>query len=80
MVRRIGHKRTKPVINDDEWIRSHFEELIDRYAGQYAVVAAGELFIGQDAKTLFREARQKYPTVVPTGLPIPHPQDFVCAL
>ena len=65
---------------DDEWIRRHFEELVDTYAGQYAVVAAGELFVGTDAKELFATARRKHPDVVPTGLPVPRPQDFVCAL
>jgi len=70
----------KPRSSDDEWIRRHFEELVDRYAGQYAVVAAGELFVGRDAGKLFAEARRKHPNVVPTGLPIPSPQDFLCAL
>lgn len=65
---------------DDEWIRRHFEELVDKYAGQYIVVAAGELFAGTDAKTLFANARRKHPHVVPTGMPVPRPQDFVCAL
>lgn len=65
---------------DDEWIRHHFEELVDQHPGQYAVVAHGELFVGQDARTLFEEARRKHPDVVPTGLPIPRPRDFVCAL
>ncbi len=76
-------KVTKPSVrgmSDDEWIRRHFEELIDKYAGQYAVVAACELFIGKSAKRLFEEARRKYPGVVPTGFPVPRPQDFLCAL
>lgn len=66
--------------NDDEWVRQHFEKLVQRYPGQYAVIAGGELFVGQDAGTLFASARRKHPDVVPTGLPIPRPQDFVCAL
>ena len=64
---------------DDEWIRRHFEELVDRYPGQYAVVAEGELFIGRDARALFAAARRKHPGVAPTGLPVPRPQDFLCA-
>ncbi len=31
----------KSRLTDDEWIRRHFEELVDKYAGQYAVVAGG---------------------------------------
>jgi hypothetical protein len=73
------HKR-KPRVNDDEWIRQHFEELVDKYAGKYAVVAGGELFVGNNAKVLFQKARKKHPGVTPTGLPIPHPEDFLCVL
>lgn len=70
----------RPRLSDDEWIRRHFEELVDKYAGQYAVVAEGELFVGPDAKRLFAEARRKHPDTIPTGMPVPRPQDFVCAL
>ena len=67
-------------ISDDEWIRRHFEELVDRYPGQYAVVAEGELFVGKEGGRLFAEARRKHPTTVPTGMPVPRPEDFLCAL
>ena len=78
--RRVRAQRSKDLKNDDEWIRRHFEKLVDRYPGQYAVVAEGELFVGHDAGRLFDEARRKHPQVVPTGMPIPRPQDFLCAL
>jgi hypothetical protein len=73
-------KQAQPGAKDDEWIRRHFEELIDKYPGQYAVVAKGELFVGKEARDLYAEARRKHPDVVPTGFPIPRPQDFLCAL
>ena len=66
--------------NDDEWIRIHFEELVNKYAGEYIVVARGELFLGKDPKTLDNEARKKYPGVIPIGMPVPRPEDFLCAL
>ena len=65
---------------DDEWIRRHFEELVDKYAGQYAVVADGELFVGHDSRQLDEAARRKHPGTLPTGLRIPRPEDFTCAL
>ena len=65
---------------DETWIRRHFEELVDKYAGQYAVVAEGELFVGHDALQLDEAARRKHPGVIPTGLRIPRPEDFTCAL
>lgn len=70
----------KSRLSDDEWVRRHFEELVDKYAGKYAVVAEGELFVGYDSRQLDEEARRKHPGVIPTGLRIPHPEDFTCAL
>lgn len=65
---------------DEAWIREHFEELVDKYAGKYAVVAGGELFVGEDPVRLEAKARRKHPGVLPQGLPIPRPEDFTCAL
>ena len=72
-------KRAKR-LDDAAWVRAHLEELVDKYAGQYAVVAAGELFVGEDAAELEAKARRKHPGVIPQGLPIPRPEDFTCAL
>lgn len=65
---------------DDEWIRKNFEQLVDKYPGRYVVVANGEVFIGRDAAALERKARQKHPRTIPSGMPIPSPEDFTCAL
>lgn len=78
--RRTLKRQLKAETTDDEWIRRHFEELVDQYAGQYVVVASGEVFVGQDARRLFAKARRKHPGMVPTGMPVPRPQDFLCAL
>lgn len=81
MAKRRAAKRTKSRPQDDQaWIRRHFEELVDKYPGKYAVVAAGELFVGDDARQLHEAARRKHPDVVPTSFPIPSPEDFTCAL
>lgn len=65
---------------DDEWIHRHFEELVDKHAGQYAVVAGGDVLIGYDPVPLVSRARKKHPGVVPSLLRIPRPEDFTCAL
>lgn len=65
---------------DDEWIHQHFEELVDKHAGQYAVAAGGEVFIGYDPVPLVSKARKKHPGAVPSVLRIPRPEDFTCAL
>lgn len=75
---RNGEKVKK--IDDREWVRRHLSKLVDKYAGQYAVVAEGELFVGTDSVRLEKEARRKHPGVIPTGLPIPRLEDFNCAL
>jgi hypothetical protein len=75
-------KRRSPAwwTKDDEWIHQHFEELVDRYPGQYAVIADGELFVGYDPVPLSAKARKKHPGVIPSVLRIPRPEDFTCAL
>ena len=74
------HLRRKTRISDEEWIRRNFGNLVKKYAGKYALVADGELFVGTDGAALEREARRKHPGVIPSGLPIPRPEDFTCAL
>ena len=73
-------RRIKRKIDDHEWVRRHLSMLVDKYAGKYAIVAEGELFVGLDPALLEQEARRKHPGVIPTGLRVPRPEDFVCAL
>lgn len=80
--RRAHPRRHSPRIRvaDENWIREHLEELVNKHAGKYAVVAAGEVFIGEDPAQLEAKARRKHPGIIPQGLPIPRPEDFTCAL
>jgi hypothetical protein len=73
---RGAHRR----VDDAAWIREHFEELVERYASQYAVVAGGELFVGYDPVPLERQARHKHPATIPSVLRVPRPEDFTYAL
>ena len=73
-------RRRLPVRDDHAWIQRHFEGLVEQYPGKYAVVAAGELFVGDDARQLHDAARRKHPDIMPTSFPIPRPEDFTCAL
>lgn len=70
----------KHYTKDDEWILKNLEKLVDEHGGKYVVVADGETFIGRDAALLEKQARKKHPGVTPTGMPIPQPKDFTCAL
>lgn len=65
---------------DQQWIQEHFEELVDKFAGSYIAVANQELVIGKSLQEIRHKAQQKHPTVNPSILRVPHPEDFVCAL
>lgn len=63
-----------------KWIQRHLGELVDKHAGEYAIVAGGEVFVGHDPVLLEEQARKAHPGVKLTGLPIPRREDFQCAL
>jgi len=66
---------------DQEWIREHFTELVDNYAGKYVAVANCELVaVGESPKEVRDVALRKYPHINPSVLLVPHEEDFVCAL
>jgi hypothetical protein len=73
-------KQIKIKTDPHKWVRRHFSQLVDKYAGMYAIFANGELFIGKDAKKLDREASIKHPGIIPSGFRIPRSEDFNCAL
>jgi len=74
MPKKRKNKKLGPKINDDEWIRQHFEEIVDRYGGQHIVVCNGEIFVGEKA---IEEARKKYPHIIPISMPVPRPEEFM---
>jgi len=62
------------------WIRKNFSKLVNRYRGQYIVVAGNKVFSGKNPEVLEKEARQKYPQEEIVGMPVPKPEEFTCAL
>ena len=80
MPKRKKNLKSLKIQTDDAWIAAHLEELVDKYGGQYLVVAEGEPFIGYDVVELERKAKAKHPNAVTTGMPIPRPEDFVSIL
>jgi hypothetical protein len=65
---------------DQRWIQEHFSELVDAHAGLYIAVANQEVFVGETLKEARDKALQKHPSINPSTLRVPHPEDFVCAL
>jgi len=66
--------------NEEKWIHQHFEELVDKYAGRYVAVANDEVFVSDSPKDAHLRALEKYPTISPSVLRVPRPEDFVCAV
>jgi len=62
------------------WIRKNFSKLVNRYGGEYVVIAGNKVFSGKNPKTLEKEARQKHPAEEIVGMPVPKPEEFTCAL
>lgn len=81
MAKKVAKFRPKHDPKDDDWVREHFEELVDKYAGKYVAVVNQEV-VGVDKSALEAEkkALKKYPNRIPSVLRVPHPEDFACAL
>lgn len=70
----------KKVFNADKWLRDHLENLVDKFAGEYIVVAEGKIYRGGSPGQLREEAKAEHPHALLLGIRVPHPQDFLCAL
>lgn len=78
MVKRAKQKMAK--FDADKWLKDHLEELVDKYAGEYIVVAEGEIYRGASPSRLRDKAKTKHPEALILGMRVPQPQDFICAL
>ena len=65
---------------DQKWIQEHFEELVENYAGRYIAVSNEEVVVGESLQEVRRTALKKYPSINPSILRVPRPEDFECAL
>lgn len=74
-------KMLQSLPEDDEWIRRHFVELVNKYAHHYVAVANQEIVgISRDPLVAEREAKKKYPNIMPSVILVPSERDFQCAL
>ena len=66
---------------DHQWIRDHFEELIEKYAGKYVGVLDGRIvLVSEDPVEIDRLAAEKSPGRLPSVLLVPFKEDFNCIL
>ena len=76
---KIIRAKTK-VADNDRWLTQHFEELVDKHAGEFIVVADGQIYRSGTPSQLRDRARAEHPRAKIMGLRIPRPEDFLCAL
>jgi ABC-type phosphate/phosphonate transport system ATPase subunit len=67
-------------INNDHWLTKHFEELVNKYAGEFIIVANGQIYCGGTPSQLRDQAQSEHPKAKIMGIRIPRPEDFICAL
>ena len=66
---------------DHQWVRDHFQELIDNYAGKYVgVLDARILLVSEDRVEIDRLAAKKAPGRLPSVILVPFKEDFYCIL
>lgn len=66
---------------DDQWIRDHFQELIDKYAGKYVgVLDERILLVSEDRVDIDRLAVKVAPDRLPSVILVPFEEDFNCIL
>ena len=79
----MEEKAAQPTVSeaDDQWIRDHLQELIDKYAGKYVGVLDGRiLLVSEDRVEIDRLAAEKFPGRLPSVVPVPFEEDFNCLL
>jgi hypothetical protein len=65
---------------EEKWIQQHFEELVEKYAGNYVAVAGCDLTVGKSLLEVREKAIEKHPDINPSILRVPRPEDFLSAL
>jgi hypothetical protein len=73
----------RAIIDNDQWIREHFEEIVDKYGGKvpYILVARGRIFpiTAQDnIAEIEKMVTKRFGK--PVGMPVPKREDFMSIL
>lgn len=67
--------------DDKKWLRSHFEEIVDKYAGKYVLVINHEVYpVNEDNIVEVEKVLRKKYERSPIGLPVPRPEEFTHVL
>ena len=66
--------------NADKWLTENFENLVNKYPGEYIIVASGKIYRNGSPSQLRDKAIKENPGAVIMGHRVPRPKDFLCAL
>ncbi len=66
--------------NADKWLTEHFEELVDKFPGEFLIIANGKIYRNGSPSQLRDKAMKENPGAVIMGHRVPRPKDFLCAL
>lgn len=68
-------------MKESEWIRTHLEEMVQKYAGNYITVVNEEVVsFSKSGVEAEKEAPDKYPDKIPMVFRVPREEDFNCLL
>lgn len=68
---------------NDAYYTEHFEELVEKYGGQWIVIACGKLIAvshKNELSKMLKKARKKYPNEIPLAAPVPQKEELQCIL
>lgn len=76
-------KKIKYINPNDEFFRTHISEFVKSHAGEWVVIAGGQL-IGfvhkENISKLVKKARKQFPEDIPLVSPIPREEELECIL
>lgn len=76
-------KAKSKVIDNDQWLTAHFQEVVDKYAGGFIFVVNGKIvYTNKDGtpKELVKRIKVDSPDSIPLFFRVPYPHEFICAL
>ena len=63
---------------DDAWLKSHLEEIVDRYAHQVIAVLDQQIVsVGTSVGEVHRKVAEQHPTRIPLVFEVPTREEFV---
>lgn len=66
---------------DDDWLKSHFEEIVDRYARRVIAILDQDIVeVGDSIRDVQQKVAAHHPARVPLVFEVPSREEFTCLL